>query len=176
MQPKIRIQYRPTKPGFVSAQFYVESESDVYGWYAQSRGQRFHASFFMVENFYTKRTTVLYRSVEDDVYGPWITASPSNDNEVRCPLPEPVRHELERLQSWCVEEWLFFENDPDAEAELAAYRSLELPVHPLNIKARKLRRIPKTAPGWDYSTAGSDPNVADLLEKHWHHLEKETSR
>jgi len=176
MQPKIHVHYSPVKPGFVSAMFYIESETDVYGWYAEARGRHFSAAFFMVENFYTKRDTALYRSLEDDVYGPWMIDMPAAENEVRCPLPEPVRHELERMQSQFVEEWLFFENDPAVTAELAASRQQQMPILALNIKSKKFKRLEKNGVAFEHSTPGSNPSVLDFVQKYLRYSEKTPAR
>jgi hypothetical protein len=174
MQPKINISYTLGHFGSVSALFYVESEIDVYGWHVQAKGHYFSAAFFMIENFYTNRATLLYRSLEDDVYGPWVTDFPPTDNAIRSPLPEPVRHELERIQSKFVEEWLFFENDPVAGLELTAYAAQQLPVHAVNVKSRKINRLEKRKTEWEHSTPGIDSNIIDFLQKYWRHEEKTT--
>jgi hypothetical protein len=176
MQPKIHIHYSPVPPGFVSALFYIEFDDDVYGWYALAEGHYFSAAFFMLENFYAERSAVLYRSVADDVYGPWVIDSTQADNEIRCPLPEPVRHELERIQSNFVEDWLFFENDPAAALELAAYDSQRLSIHAVNIKSRKLNRLEKSRTSWEHGASGIDLNVIDFLQKHWDANEKVSQR
>jgi hypothetical protein len=168
MQPKIHLRYSPGPTGFVSAMFYVEVEADVYGWYAEARQRRFSAAFFMLENFYAPHTPVLYRSVEDDVYGSWIQDTIVSGEQVRCPLPEPVRHELERIQSVFVQDWLFFENDPEAEPERRIYDERRLTLLAVNVKSRKLARLEKQGLAlWEHSTPGSDPNVMDFLGKQW---------
>lgn len=176
MQPKTHIRFLPDEPSSVSALFYVEHGVDVYGWYthadAQAGGARFSAAFFMLENFYMNRSSVLYRSLEDDVYGPWTNDSPPIDTELRCPLPEPVRHELERIQSNFVDEWLFFENDPAASSELLSYENHRFLVHPVNIKSRKLNRLEKNNKSWEHKTPGIDSNVMDFVEKNWRLNEK----
>ena len=172
MQPKIHIHYSPGHPGSISALFYIEFDADLYGWCTQAKGSRFSAEFFMLENFYANHATVLYRSLEDDVYGPWVSVLPLVTDEIRCPLPEPVRHELERIQSRFVEEWLFFKNDPTSSLELAAYQSQQLSVQAVNIKSRKLNRLERNMDGWEHSTPGIDFNVIDFFQKHWRFREK----
>jgi hypothetical protein len=174
MQPKTHLRYFPDEPSCVSALFYVEYGVDVYGWYTHAEGSSFSAAFFMLENFYVNRSTELYRSIEDDVYGSWTSDFPSIDSEIRCPLPEPVRHELERLQSNFVDEWLFFQNDPAASLELRAYASHQLLIHSVNIKSRKLNRLDKTKTSWEHKTSGIDSNVMEFVEKHWRLNEKAT--
>jgi hypothetical protein len=166
MQPKIHISFFPESLATVSALFYVESGADVYGWYASSNQRRFAAAFFMGENFYAKCPTVLHRSLDGDVYGLWIADYPPTKSRNRCPLPESIRHELERLQSEFMEEWLFFKTDPAVAPELAAYRQKGLPVNTLNIKYRRLHRLTPQNSSWTYSTAGADLNVMEFLQKY----------
>jgi hypothetical protein len=172
MQPKIHIRYLPEESGSVSAMFYIEHGIDVYGWYTHAENGRFSAAFFMLENFYADRSTALYRSIEDDVYGPWTVDFPPIDNEIRCPLPEPIRHELERIQSTFADEWLFFKNDPAASQDLLAYASHRLAIHAVNVKPRKLNRLDKTSASWEHKTPAIDPNVMDFVQKHWRENEK----
>jgi hypothetical protein len=49
-------------------------------------------------------------------------------------------------------------------------------VHALNIKPRKLKRLERHNDDWVHSTAGSDLNVVDFLEKFWRHDEREAAR
>lgn len=176
MQPKTHIRFIPNEPSSVSALFYVEDGVDVYGWYTNADSPagegRFSAAFFMLENFYVNRSSALYRSLEDDVYGPWTNDFPPIDTEIRCPLPEPVRHELERIQSNFVDEWLFFENDPAASNELRSYESHQLSIHAVNIKSRKLNRLEKDGAGLEHKTPGIDSNVMDFVQKNWRLNEK----
>ncbi len=166
MQPKIYISFFPENLGVVSALFYVEAEADIFGWYGTSNSRRFYAAFFMAENFYAKRATVLHRSLYGDVYGPWTADYPPARGRSRCPLPETIRHELERIQFEFISEWLFFKTDPAIDAELAAYQCHSLPVNTLNIKFKRLRRLNQRNGAWSYSTAGTDLNVLEFLQKY----------
>lgn len=172
MQPRFYISYSPGKLGSVFALFYVESGVDIYGWHIEARSLYFSAAFFMAENFYDNRMPRLYRSIQDDVYGPWAIDSPPTRDEIRCPVPESVGHELERIQSRFVEEWLFFRNDLHIDAELAAYAVHGWPVQEVNIKSRRLPRLQKTGASWTYMTPGIDLNVIQLLRKYWRLSEK----
>jgi hypothetical protein len=172
MQPKIYISYSPGKLGSVFALFYFESGVDIYGWHIEARNLYFSAAFFMVENFYAKHSPRLYRSVEDDVYSPWLTDYPPAPDEIRCPIPGAVGHELERLQSRFIEEWLFFKNDIHIETEQAAYDAQGLPVHEVNIKSRQLHRLHRNSGSWTYASPGADANVVQLLRKYWRLSEK----
>ena len=167
MQPKIHLCQTTGRTASFSACFYFEAGGELYGWRLYSRGHRFAAAFFMLENFYFSSKPFLYRSVEDDVYGPWMIDYPRRREEIRCPLPDPVLHELERFQSIFVQEWLFFENDPDAEYEIELYEKRALAVNAVNIKFRKLSRLVKQKNGWEYSTPGFDMYVMEYLQKHF---------
>lgn len=172
MQPKVYISYSPGKPGFVFAVFYFESGADIHGWHIEARNLYFSAAFFMVENFYANRSPRLYRSVQDDVYGPWTIDYPPTRDVIRCPVPEGTIHELERFQSRFVEEWLFFKNDVDIAGEFAAYQSRAMPVHEVNIKSRRLHRFHQDDDTWVHASPGVDPNVVQLLRKYWRLSEK----
>ena len=43
----------------------------------------------MLEHYYSTRETVCYRSVEDDVSGPWIVASTAGEAKIDRPVPVP---------------------------------------------------------------------------------------
>lgn len=174
MQPKTQIRYLPDEPSSVAMLFYVESGVDVYGWYSHAEKDNFSAAFFMLENFYIDRPSALYRSIEDDVYGPWLSDCPPSDIEIRCPLPEPVRHELERLQSNFADDWLFFENDPAVAQEFLAYGNHRLVIHAVNVKSKKLNRLEKNKGDWEYKSQGMDLNLMDFIQKHWRANEKAT--
>lgn len=167
MQPKAHIRYFSEPPSSVSALFYVEYGIDVCGWYAHAEQKAFSAAFFMLENFYVERSSALYRSLEDDVYGPWTNDCVPIDLQIRSPLPELLRHELERIQSNFVDEWLFFEIDPGASTEMHAYACHHLPIHSLNIKSRKLNRLERRNAIWEYRTPGVDQNVMEFVQKYW---------
>jgi hypothetical protein len=176
MQPKVYISYSHGDSGALTAMFYVESHIDLYGWYMSTREHQLSTAFFMVENFYATCAPVLYRSIEDDVYEPWITDYPPTQNAIRCPIPDSITHELERIQSNFVHEWLFFKNDPDIASELAAYSTRGLPIRAANIKFKKLNRLDKDDAIWIHKTPGTDFNVADFLEKYWRINEKLLAR
>jgi hypothetical protein len=172
MQSKLYISYSPGKAGAVFALFYFESGKDIYGWHIETRERYFSAAFFMIESFYANREPRLYRSVEDDVYGAWTIDHPPTRDQIRCPLSDALLHELERLQSQFVEEWLFFENDANIESERAAYQAHGLPVHVANIKWRRLHRLHKSDVDWTHATPGTDMNVVRFLRKYWRLNEK----
>lgn len=166
MQPKIHISFSPQKTVSIYAMFYLETEADIYGWCGAGGGDRFSGAFFMVENFYATRATVLHRSVLGDVYGAWVADYPRNRDGDRCPVPEAMLHELERIQSEFMQEWLFFKNDPDTSSELALYRTKELPINALNVRFHRLGRFIKREPTWSYASAGADLNVIEFLQRH----------
>jgi hypothetical protein len=172
MQPKAYISYSPAKLGSVFALFYFEAGTDIYGWHIESRNLYFSAAFFMIEKFYAAGVPRLYRSMQDDVYGHWISDFPPAPDQIRSPIPEAIGHELERLQSRFVEEWLFFKNDAPNDPEFHEYQSIGLPINEVNIKARRLHRLQKNGLSWTYTQPGTDPNIIQLLRKYWRLSEK----
>jgi hypothetical protein len=172
MQPKVYISFMPSRPGSVFALFYLESGKDIYGWHIETREHYFSAAFFMIENFYARSQPHLYRSIEDDVYSPWVTDYPPAKNNIRCPVPERDTHDLERIQSRFVEDWLFFSDDIHMESEVTFYQAHGLPVHEVNIKSKRLQRLRKQGAHWVHASPGTDSNVVQLLRKYWRLSEK----
>lgn len=172
MQPRVYVSFSPDRPGSVFALFYLEAGKDIYGWHIETRELYFSAAFFMVENFYAKCQPRLYRSIEDDVYGPWVCDYPPAKNAIRCPVPEQDSHDLERIQSKFVEDWLFFSDDTHIEAELAFYETHGLPVHEVNIKSKRVPRLHKHGTRFTHTSPGTDLNVVQLLHKYWRLCEK----
>lgn len=175
MQPKLYFSYARKKPCALTALFYLEKEIDLYGWYLVAGSECLSHAFFMIENFYSETSPVLYRSLADDVYAPWTMDYPPAQSSIRCPLPAEIGHELERMQSRFIDEWLFFQNDVGVSAEAAAgvaaeftaYRAHSLPVQKANIRWRKMQSFDMHGDVWRHVTAGADANVAEFLEKHW---------
>jgi hypothetical protein len=143
------------------AVFYCEDGNDVYGWHLETRGAYFSAAFFMVEHFYGSAESRLYRSVDDDVYGPWTIDAPPSPNLIRCPLPEAACHALEQYQSRFIEEWLELADDGNA---LLGERA--------SVKAHRLNRMHREGDVWSHMSPGADPNVARLLRRYWRLNEK----
>ena len=166
MQAKFCIRYDSDHRSLLSALFYVEAGSDLYCWYAQLCDHSLAAAFYVIENFYTDQPYVLHRSHEDDVHGAWETLSVNGIQSVRCPLPEALCHELERLQSRFIEEWLFFRDDPAAQPACQAYTAQQLPLHAVNINLKKLTRMASAERIWQHHSAGFDENVLKLLQKY----------
>lgn len=167
MQSKFCIRYASDHHALLSALFYIEDGSDLYCWYAQSCGHNLNAAFYAIEDFYEDHACVLHRSLEDDVHGPWVTlAEDSSLLGVRCPVPEALRHELERLQSRFIEEWLFFLDDPAALPARKAYEKQHLPVNAVNIQLKKLARMACADRVWQHHNAGFDENVLELVQKY----------
>lgn len=176
MQPKYYISYCPDKLGQVFALLEFESNADIYGWHIEAKNRYFSAGFFMIESFYSDHATRLYRSILDDVYGPWTIDYPPNKGEIRSPVPESIGHELERLQSRFVEEWLVFGDDPHIEAEAAVYRMHDLSLQAVNIRSKRLGRMEKNERTWTWAAPGLDLNVVDLVRKYWRLSEKVPGR
>jgi hypothetical protein len=176
MQPNVYISYVPGRTASITALFHIDCDADICGWYMNARGDDFSAAFFMLEGFYSKRASVLHRSLQDEVYGSWTTLYPPTKNKIRDPIPEWLGHELERIQSKLVQEWLFFKNDPYAAADHVSYRSQGLPIHAVNIKSRKLHRFEREDAMCVHATPGTDLNIVEFVQTHWQYRENLTPR
>ncbi|MFZ5542210.1 MAG: hypothetical protein ACOZJZ_01540 [Pseudomonadota bacterium] len=169
IEPKVHLAFAPRGAGLLYGVLWFADGKDVYGWYIGSRDGVPEASFFMLPAFYTGRPVALYRTVLDDVYGPWVetTDAPRETALPHTPVPEPLCHELGRLQDEFVRHWLFFDDDPDAAAQAAIYAARELPVRHANIRAERLQKL-HTAPAvWHYDTPGADRKVLLALSQRW---------
>lgn len=153
--------------------FYIERGVDVYGWYAEARRARYRAAFFMIENFYAEHATLLYRSVEDDVYATWIREVPGPGPSLRCPVEDNLAHELERLQSAFIDEWLFFADDPAQSAEADAFARSALPTFAFNVRSRRLGQLDQTRAVWTHRSPGTNGDILDFLHKCWRFSGKE---
>ena len=167
MQPKVHLAFSTAGTGSVDAMFYIASDADIFGWYGRAKDQSVWAAYYMIESYYANKSTVLHRSIEDDLYQAWITDFPKGDVEIRCPVAEPMQHELEQMQSQFLQEWLFFDNEPSIAAELAAYRSQQLPILGMNIKSRKLNRLVEHGEVRTYSTGSLDLYIVEFMQSHF---------
>ena len=158
------LAYAPSGVGVASALFYVTWEEDVYGWYVGACGYLYPAAFFALERFYSPHATIFCRSLEDDLYGPWVQDFTPVTTDIRCPVPEPLCHELDRLQAAFVQEWLFFSEDAK---NAAAYERLGLPVQSVNIRSDQLNRFVRWQPVWIHASPNVDLNLISYLKRCW---------
>lgn len=169
IEPHVHVAYAHRGAGVLCAAFWFAQGDDVYGWFTGARAHEHPASFFMLEQYYSTREAVCYRSVEDDVYGPWVVASTGGETAIGrpVPVPEAVCHELERLQDAFVREWLFFEDDPAHAAEAAALRASDLPVLAVNLRPGKLGKLETGAPVRTFTSPGADLRPIVFLSHRW---------
>ena len=167
MQAHGILRYAPRGAGLTAAAACLTVGKHVYGWYIGAVGQSFAAAFFALEDFYSSRPTRFFRSVEDDLYGPWVEQSSPGVVDARNPVPDTLAHELARLQSAFIAEWLFFADVPEAAAEIAAYERLGLPVREVNIQSRQFDKFDRTQPVWRFALPGTDLNLIEYLARCW---------
>ena len=170
-EPHVHLAYAPRGAGVLCAACWVVSGADCYGWFTGAQAYEHPARFFLLENYYSTRETIGYRSVEDDVRGAWVRLHPAGKEPPtlleRPPLGEPQCHEVGQLQDAFTREWLFYRHEPDAEPETAALRARELPVMALNIRAHKLNKLRTDAAVWTFTSPGADLNVVAFLARDW---------
>lgn len=167
MQPKIAIAATPGGSGNISALLYVEVHADVCGWSLESTTMCYDIAFFMLENFYAPAPAVLYRSVNDDVYGNWIRAEPPASHVIRCPLPENIVHAIEPLASKLMQDWLMFYDGADDSAVSVRTQQSDAArcTCAVRIRPSKISRLTRDTAGLHYATPGYDANVLDTLQK-----------
>ncbi len=167
MQPYFYLAYAPRGAGVAAATFHLVQAENVYGWFIGARNNGCAAGFFALERYYSRETTIYWRSLEDDVHGKWQADAVGAIAAASGPVPEAIRHELARLQSAFADEWLFFSADRGAEGEIEAYRKLELPVETVNIRAAQFHRFDQSQPTWICTSPGIDLNLIAYLGDHW---------
>ena len=169
IEPHVHLAYALRGAGVLCALFWFTQDDHVYGWFTGARADELPASFFMLEHYYSTRETVCYRSLQDDVYGDWLVATTMGESKIDrpVPVPEPLCHQLERIQDAFIREWLFYEDDPEHEHEARALRDRELPVLAVNIRPAKLNKLVTGAPIWTYTSPNADIRVVAFLAKRW---------
>jgi hypothetical protein len=168
-EPYVHLAYAPRGAGVLCAAFWIVQGPHCYGWFTGAQAYEHPAAFFVLEDYYSTRDTVCYRSVEDDVRGAWLKVSARGESpaEGPGPVPEPLCHELEHMQDAFIREWLFYRDDPAHAEEAAELRERELPAVGLNIRPKKLNKLQTGAPVWTYTSSGADLNVIGFLARHW---------
>lgn len=165
MQVHAYLACAPREAGVTAALFYAVRAANVYGWLTREREGGCAAAFFAMERYYSPAHTLFCRSVDDDVYGKWIEQTAPVTTEIGSPVPEAERHELARLQSAFIGEWLFYPDDPRAHDEVEAYRNLGLPVRPVNVRSSQFHRFDQNRPAWVYASPRIDLNVVLYLKQ-----------
>ena len=169
IEPKTYIAYAPRGPGVMCALFYVLDGDDVFGWYTGASGAEFASSYFMLDGYYARREITFFRSREDDVYGVWLQYIKGKEVPIDppVPVPESLRHELERIQDVFVREWLFHADSPGTQVDASIYRARDLPVQPVNVRARKLNKLHTGHPVWTHASPDCDKSIVGYLGRHW---------
>jgi hypothetical protein len=168
-QAHTHFAYAPRGVGVLYAVMWFADGDNVYGWFIGAKNGGHLASYFMLQDYYAVRDTAFYRSMQDDVIGDWAAVRDGRERMLphSPPVPEPVRHELSRLQDRFVHHWLFFDDDAASREEAEALRARELAVRHVNIRSARLDKF-RTAPAvWHYDSPEADRNVLVWLSKRW---------
>ena len=163
------LAYAPRGAGLLYGVLWFAVGPSVYGWYIGSHGSLFEASYFTLLDYYAEKPAVLYRSIEDELHGPWVQVTDQGESELPHPPPVPqaLCHELARLQDEFIRHWLFFDDDPDSETQARALRARELSVRHVNIKPSRLGKLQTAAAVWHHDAPGADLNVLVHLSQCW---------
>jgi hypothetical protein len=166
MQVHAYLATAPQAAGVVSALFYAEMGENVCGWFTGADVGA-GSAFFSLEHYYSTQQTICCRSAGNDLRGGWIVASAPITTDIRCPLGEPVCHELARLQFEFGREWLWYPGEPGSVLEAEAYRKAGLPPRAINVRASELNRFDRSRTPWVYLSPGTDLNIVLSVKKHW---------
>ena len=169
VQAHAHLGYAPRGVGLLYAVFWFAHGDDVLGWFIGARNGEPRAAYFVLPDYYSSGRTSLLRSVQDDMYGPWVEAQPDGDLPLPHPppLPEALCHELVRLQDQFIRHWLFFADDPETHDEAEAVAARELAVGAVGIRPARLGKLRTAAAVWRYDAPGADLNVLIELSKRW---------
>ncbi|HEU0201639.1 MAG TPA: hypothetical protein VFR86_14545 [Burkholderiaceae bacterium] len=169
LEPHIHVAFAPRGAGLLCAAFWVVEDPHCYGWFTGAKAYEQPASFFVLEDYYSSRETVCYRSVNDDVHGDWLMVSTRGEVPIERPgpVPEALCHALEQMQDAFVREWLFYRDDAAHAQEVEALRARELPVMGVNLRPKKLNKLQTGAPVWTYISPGADLNVIGFVARRW---------
>jgi hypothetical protein len=154
--PNVFLAYAPRGPGLRCAVAYLGSGRDVYGWFTGPRLDLATASsYFLLADFFTA-SGARYEAVDEaDLHSAWS-------------LDETRRHELARLREMIAREWLFYRDDPRANAEFEAYREAELAAPgEVNVRFERLSRFSTLQPNWTCYSGGFEASVLRHLAKRW---------
>jgi len=168
-EPWVHLAYAPRGAGLLCALFWFAADDHVYGWFTGAKAHEQVKSFFMLEDYYSKRQTVCYRSAQDDPYGDWLVCSTEKESRIDRPIPVSTElcHELGRMQDAFVREWLLFEGGQDYERQAEALHARGLPALAANIRPSRIDKLATSKPVWTYSSPGADAHVVAFLAKRW---------
>jgi len=65
-EPHVHLAYAPRGAGLSCVAFWVVSGADCHGWFTGAQADQHPARFFLLEDYYSTRDTIDYRSIEDD--------------------------------------------------------------------------------------------------------------
>ncbi len=169
IEPKTYLAFAPRGPGLMCALLYFTDERNAYGWYTGSRAGEFPARFFMLEDYFSPHETRFYASIADDVYSGWVRRAKSGETPLDppAPVPEPLLHELERLQDAFAREWLVYADDARADENASTYAERQLAFGPVALRADKLGKLRNDEAVWTYVSHDCDLNIVGYLRRHW---------
>jgi len=169
VQAHAHLGYAPRGVGLLYAALWFEQGADIYGWFIGDASGESRAAYFVLRNHYAHTSAEFMRSVQDDIYGPWVEVTASGEMPLAHapPVPEALCHELARLQDQFVRHWLFVRDDPTATAQVSALQARELAVRAINPRADRLGKFHIGAAVWRYDAPGADLRVLELLSRRW---------
>jgi hypothetical protein len=179
VQAHAHLGFAPRGVGLLYGLLWFARGKDVLGWFIGAIDGEYHASYFVLQDYFSDSPTRLLRSTQNDVYGAWLQEGPQGQDLMiphPPPIPEALCHELVRLQNEFARHWLFYADDPEARDEAEALRARELSVRAVNVRATRLNKFHTGAAVWRYDAPGADTGVLTDLSACWpldHRVEAE---
>lgn len=168
MTPSVFVAYAPRGAGLLCAATWLARGGNFYGWCTGARDGGVASAYFGLENYFGG-APALYATANGDLYGGWRRNWSSSAPDLADPLPiaDDLCHDLDMLQDAFIAEWLWFSDDPHAQAERAWYAEAELAVGGVNLKHRRINALDKRDPVWTYASQGLDRGVLDYIARRW---------
>lgn len=179
VQAHAHLGFAPRGVGLLYGLLWFARGKDVLGWFTGAIDGEYHASYFVLQDYFSDTPTRLLRSAQNDVYGTWLQEGPQGQDLTvphPPPIPETLCHELVRLQNEFAGHWLFYGDDPETRDEAEALRARELSVRAVNVRATRLNKFHTGAAVWRYDAPGADTGVLVDLSSCWpldHRVEAE---
>lgn len=168
-QAHAHLAYAPRGVGLLYGLLWLAQGDDILGWFIGTRDGEFLAAYFVLQDDRHSGKTRWLRSVQNDIYGPWLQTGPAGETGLPHPPPmsEPMCHELMRLQHQFFRHWLFVGDDPEAAGEARALQDRELSVRAVNVQSARLAKFRHGAAVWRYDAPGVDTGVLARLSQRW---------
>ena len=82
-------------------------------------------------------------------------------------VDDEICHRLEQVQDAFVAEWIFYRDDPSANADIEAYARDEIALGAVNIRHRRMTKLSRLQATWTYYSKECERQVIEYLMRRW---------